>query len=124
AVGRNATSAVQRVELSTLWLFRDAPGLDPNAVVDNVVMPQVHAGRYIAARRVYGSPMPPITERELATLPAPVVNQTLAKVLPLRVAVIDSSSGPVGTCTFINAEPGFADLTPHGGDSLIVLSQQ
>ncbi len=121
AAGRDSVAAVQRAEFATLWLFRDAPGLDPNAVVDGQVMPQVRAGKYIAARQAYGSSLPSITSEQLSTLPAPAVNQTLARVLPIDVAQVPASrSDRPQACASTDATAGFVEVLADGGKALRV----
>jgi hypothetical protein len=123
-VSRSADGATQRVELGTVWLFRDAPSLDRSAVVDRHLMPQVRAGSYIAARDFYGSPLQPLDAGELASLPSGEVNQTLANVLPIRVSTAAATAGGGAGCTPIGAASSTADVAVPAGSTVAVRSDE
>ncbi len=99
----------------------NAPGLDTNAKVDSQLMPQVRAGKYIAARKIYGAPMPSITRAELSSLPAAAVNQTLGNLLPLRATPVTASGTDRDpACASSDTNSGFVDVAAPGGTTLRV----
>jgi hypothetical protein len=117
---QNQVFQTQRAELATLWLVRDAPSLDRAAVVDPVVMPQVQAGPYLAAREAYGTSVPPVSYPGLGKLPPAAVNQALADVLPLRTTTVAGTVVAAGPCTLIQGLPGHSDVVVPGGGLVVV----
>jgi hypothetical protein len=122
---QNRVFETQRAELATVWLVRDARSLDRTAVVDPVVMPQVHVRPYLAAREAYGSSVPNVSYAQLDTLPPAAVNQALEDVLPLRTTTVESTPAATGsTCTLVRGAPGYSDLVAPGGGTVIVRAPQ
>lgn len=138
AASQRSLMATQAVTLETVWALRDAPGLDRNAVVHRVLMPQVKVGRYLAAREAEGSPLPDVPRSALASLPRAAVDQTIREVLPLRVSVQPAAalsaptppsvaaagaaavpaSAPAAGCQVVTPTEAAVHLTEPGGSTV------
>jgi len=103
-------------------LFRDAPGIDLNARIDPVLMPQVSAGAYFRAREELGSPLPDLTSGGLQGLDPHAVNQAMRNIMPMRVEPTDPP-GIAGDCRSGSRGSG-ADITLAGGTTAVVHSSQ
>lgn len=109
----------QAAMLRTLWLFRDAPGLDRDAIIDPTSMPQVRAGAYLAFRRRSEPSVPRTTlEDVITTLPASAVNRLLTRVFRLEVS--SRAGDGSGDCVVVDAAVGFRDVTAASGATVRV----
>jgi hypothetical protein len=122
AASKDVQFAFQKAELRTVWLFRDAPGIDMNARIDPVLMPQVSAGAYLRSREELGSPLPDITLGGLQALDPHAVNQAMRDVMPIRVESTDPP-GKISLCR--SGSPGAGiDVTLAGGTTAVVRSSK
>jgi hypothetical protein len=118
---RNALFARQRAELQTLWAVRDAPDLNPQAVVEPETMPQVSVQAYLDSRAIQGSTAPEVGFDGLRSLPADAVDRELVQVLRFRLF---STSGPVPAngCVHVDSALGYMDVTANEGDTVTIAS--
>jgi hypothetical protein len=122
AATKDAQFAVQKAELRTAWLFRDGPGIDLDARIDPIMMPQVTARAYFRSREELGSPLPDLTPGGLQGLDPHAVNQAMRNIMPMRVEASDPP-GRAGDCRSGSRGSG-ADITLAGGTTAVVHSSQ
>ena len=126
AVGHQADLlATQAVELDTVWALRHAPDLDARAIVDPVLMPNVRVDRYLAARRLYGSPLRDMSRAGLDSLPPDAVNLEVSRILPLRPQWLGSQPAGMetGRCRTLFTGDDTASLSEPGGSVILVRPQ-
>ena len=80
ARGLETVEGIQNAELQTVALFRSAPDLNPDAVLDPLVSPYVTPRRYYEAVDRYGSPVPAIGLAGLDRLPPAAVDQAMRAI--------------------------------------------
>ena len=117
---RNRVELVQgqRPVLQITWLFRAAPGLDRNVIVNKRLLPVVTPALYEASRSQYGSTLPAISVADLAKLNRTVVNTQMRILMPLRVTT--TADARVGACLTTVAVGGHVDLRVPGGSQITV----
>jgi len=108
----------QRPILQITWLFRAAPGLDRNVVLNKEWLPVVTPALYDASRSKYGSPLPAISVADLPKLNHKVVDTELRILMPLRITTV--TGAPTADCRTAIAVGGHADLTVPGGSAVTV----
>lgn len=122
AASKDVQFAFQKAELRTVWLFRDAPGIDLNARIDPVLMPQVSVGAYLRSREQLGSPLPDITPGGLQELDPHAVNQAMRNMMPIKIESTDPP-GKVTQCRSSSAGGGI-DITLAGGSTAVLHSSR
>ncbi|MBS2964111.1 hypothetical protein KGA66_13720 [Actinocrinis puniceicyclus] len=117
----------QKYELEITWLFRAAPGLSPNVVLDRGLLPVVTPALYYQTRALYGSPLPELTVSKLGSLPQNVVNSEMRLLMPLTVTVTQFANPPAAAgraavpgCTTTIASGGSLDVSALGGSDAAV----
>ncbi len=117
AHAKNDLFALQDRELETAWIFRDAPGVDPNATIDPVLMPQVTVERYVDARLHLGTNLP--SPNSVAGLEPGAVDNAMNHIFQPQVTdapeqasscidqpLADAQVAPGGTLTVRSDQPG------------------
>jgi hypothetical protein len=116
--------ATQKYELEITWLFRGAPGLSRDVVIDRQLLPVVTPALYYDVRDRYGSPLPTITLAKLADLPSRIVNTQLRVLMPLAISAFGASNktltvAPPG-CAATVAAGGYSDVTVADGSTVSI----
>lgn len=125
--GRTKVTQFQDKELAVTWLFRNAPSLRRDVVIDALYLPVVTPSIYFATRLKYGSPasVPTLTVADLRNLPSRRINLELRTLLPLVVTstVVNPTGGstpPGARCGTTVLGGRFADLTIPDGQAASV----
>jgi hypothetical protein len=118
ARGLEKVEGIQNAELQTMTLFRGAPDLNPDAVLDPLVAPYVTPRRYYEAVDRYGSPVPAIGLAGLDRLPPADVDQAMRAIFTGSVA--QSLGIPPGDAGCQAASAPFIDLQVASGGSFWV----
>jgi hypothetical protein len=121
ARGLETVEGIQNAELQTVALFRGAPDLNPDAVLDPLVSPYITPRRYYAAVDRYGSPVPAITPSELDGLPPSAVDQALQAIF--GGAVTQSPGLPPAGAGCTDESAALIDLRVDSGGSVWVNRQ-
>lgn len=113
---RLAAVTIQAAELETLSVFRDAPDLDRERLVDPV-LPPITAGQYFSAVEALGSPVPSTDLGGLTRLPGAAVNQAMESVFAGALRVGGTSQPAPASCQlFQSASTVYVDRpVPSGG---------
>jgi hypothetical protein len=82
AAEKTAFIDVEKADLQVATFYRGAPGLDLDAPVDILVMPQVTPRGYFAAIDRYGSPVASVDQHGVDRLPSAVVANVKRSILP------------------------------------------
>lgn len=114
----------QKYELEITWLFRGAPALSRDAVLDRQLLPVVTPALYYDVRDRYGSPLPTITMAKLAELPSRIVNTEMRVLMPVTVSAFGASNkavivAPPG-CPMTVAAGGYQDVTVADGSTVSI----
>lgn len=116
----------QKYELEVTWLFRGAPGLAPNVVLDQRLLPVVTPSIYYEIRSRYGSPLPDVSVGRLAALPPRVVNDEMRLLMPLLVSRVPAPANATASstpgCRLTVPAGGSTDLSVLGGSDASVLA--
>ncbi|HEU5425458.1 MAG TPA: hypothetical protein VFU74_01220 [Actinocrinis sp.] len=114
----------QKYELEITWLFRAAPSLSRDVVLDRQLLPVVTPALYYDVRNRYGSPLPAITLAKLAELPLPIVNNEMRVLMPPAVSAFGASNKPVVVappgCPITVAAGGYKDMTVADGSTVSI----
>ena len=96
--------ATQDAELQTVMVFRGAPDLDQDSVVDLLISPYTTPRRYYEAVDRYGSPVPVIGVEGLDHLPSAAVDQAMGAMF-IRSMVVSTGVPPAdATCQQVSAQ--------------------
>ena len=118
ARGLEIVETIQNAELQTVMLFRGAPDLNLDAVVDPLVSPYVTPRRYYEAVDRYGSPVPVIGISGLDRLPPEAVNQAMRAMFAGSVA--ESPGMPPSDAECMSLGAPLIELHVASGSSLWV----
>jgi hypothetical protein len=114
--GLEKVEGIQNAELQTVALFRGAPDLSPDAVLDPLVAPYVTPRRYYEAVDRYGSPVPVIGLDGLDRLPPAAVDQAMRAMF--TGSVTQSPGIPPGDAGCLAVSAPFIDLQVASGGSV------
>jgi hypothetical protein len=125
AIARSQTGVVatQTAELETVQEFRDAPDIALNRQIDGSIMPMLTAGRYLAAAKELGSPVPAATLQSVGQLPPGPVDRVMVNLFGGAVTVTpDFSSSTKGlACKQVDATTGSTiDIQALPGQSFLL----
>jgi hypothetical protein len=112
ALGR--VESTQDAELQTVAVFRGAPDLNQDAVVDLLINPYTTPRRYYEAVDRYGSPVPVISLAGLDQLPPAAVDQAMRAIFSGSVAV-STGAPPAGAGCQEGGAPFFDVQVASGG---------
>jgi hypothetical protein len=125
ALSQTDMMRTENAELQTVEAFRGAPDMQLDRGLDDVIMPQLTAGTYLAATSQLGSPVPHATIESLKQLPRQVVDQEMLNLFGSALTVTpDPGRSTAGlTCRSINALAGATiDLQAAAGQPIVLLS--
>lgn len=105
----------QKDELEAAWLFRNAPGLDRNAVIVPGQAPTLTVEGYVSSREQYGTPLRTVTLAQLADDKPVWINTVMRNIMPLREAILSTAPPAAQTCTAISPSGGSVTLSVPGG---------
>lgn len=108
----------QDKQFEALWLFRNAPGLDPNAIPTPDEAPTLTAEDYITSREEYGTSLPTVTLAQLADDNPSSINTVLRNVMPIKTTVVKAGPAAATHCAAIGPAGGSVDLSVPGGDAV------
>jgi hypothetical protein len=121
ARGLETVEGIQDAELQTVALFRGAPDLNPDAVLDPLVSPYVTPRRYYEAVDRYGSPVPAIGLTGLDQLSTDAVDQAMRAMFTGSVA--QSPGLPPAGIGCVDVTASLTDLEVASGGSVWVNRQ-
>jgi hypothetical protein len=110
----------QDIELQTVALFRNAPDLNSNVVIDAYLIPPLTPRLYFAAVDALGSPVPPVTAAGLGRLPADPVDKAMRSIFGGSLVVTPAGARP-GTCQSV-APGAMSSVRVGSGGSLILIA--
>jgi hypothetical protein len=125
AMSRTDLMRTENAELRTVELFRGAPDMAMNRPLDLVIMPQLTASSYFAAKDELGSAVPSSTPDSLSKLPPYAVDREIVVLFgdALRVKA-DSPQATQGLrCQSVGSSGGTSiDLQVPDGRSIVLTS--
>ncbi len=112
--GRQAYLLPIKAEIAAVSSFRNAPGLDPNSVIDEQVLGSVTPAEVWHLTDAYGSPYPAYRPDQLATLPAQPLNTALDHVFASGVTMSPEGADVAAPCHSLSAGEDFRLRIPMG----------
>jgi hypothetical protein len=114
----------QDQQFEALWLLRNAPGLDPNAIPTPGEAPTLTAEDYVTSREEYGTSLPTITLAQLADDNPTWINTVMRNVLPMKTAAVKTVPAAATHCTAISPAGGSVVLSVPDGDAVYFAAAQ
>jgi hypothetical protein len=125
ALSQTDMMRIENAELQTVDAFRGAPDMQLDRGLDDVIMPQLRAGAYLAATSQLGSPVPHGTVENLKRLPRQVVDQEMLNLFGSALTVNpDPGRSTAGlTCRSVTSQAGSTlDLQAASGQPITLVS--
>ena len=110
----------QKQELAVVYLFRDAPGTDRNAIPDPATAPTLTVADYLRTRKDFGGDVPVLTPASLGSVSYIYTNAAVHNIMPMRARLAVGMPGNVDQCITTGPNGGSKQISVLGGRTIYI----
>jgi hypothetical protein len=110
----------QKQELAVVYLFRDAPGTDQNAIPDPGLAPTLTVADYVRTRQDFGGDVPVLTPASLGNVYYGYANAVVHNIMPMHAKPSVGMPENVDQCTTTGPGGGSENISVAGGRTVYI----
>ncbi len=110
----------QRQELAVVYLFRDAPGTDQNAIPVPATAPTLTVADYLRTRKDFGGDVPVLTPASLGNVNYIYANAAVRNIMPMHARRAAGMPENVDQCSTTGPNGGSETISVAGGRTVYI----